>query len=72
MIETINKICAQLPEGWIIELCMTHGEVQEGRGAFVNLVDSQGRYPNLPDSSGKTIVEQLESALVVAKEKART
>lgn len=63
MIETINKICAQLPPGWEINLDMQHGE------AFVTLIDPNGKYPALPDPSftDKTIVEQLEDALLVAK-----
>lgn len=65
--ETIKKICEQLPEGWTIKLCMSHGEVQEGGGLSVDLIDPQGKYPSLPDASGKTIVEQLNDALLIAK-----
>ena len=67
MIETINRICAQLQPGWMIELCMTHGEVQDGGGPTVELVDPENRLLNLPDPSDKTIIEQLNDALCVAK-----
>ena len=67
MIEIINKICSQLPPGWIIELCLTQSESRGGEGPYVNLVNPHGEYPSLPDSSGKTIVDQLEDALAVVK-----
>lgn len=66
MLETINKICAQLPPGWSVELCMANDDVHDG--AWVRLIDLKGKYPpNLPDSAGKTIIEQLNDALCVAK-----
>jgi hypothetical protein len=61
MEETINKICVQLPPGWTIELSI------EKDTAWVNLVDPLGECPELPDSSDKTIIEQLNDALCVAK-----
>lgn len=65
MIETINRICAQLPLGWSIELCMANDESHDR--AWVRLIDSRGKHLSLPNSSDKTIVEQLNDALCVAK-----
>lgn len=66
MIETINKICEQLPEGWFIKLFL------DSTGAWVDLVAPDGKYPSLPDVSGKTIIGQLEDALCVAIKKENT
>ena len=60
MIETVNKICAQLPEGWLISLEMESG------AAWVDLY-KDGGIVDLPDPSDKTIIEQLNDALCVAK-----
>ncbi len=59
MIETINKICGHLPEGYIISLNLENGS------AWVELLDSNGNYV-LPDTTDKTIIEQLNDALCVA------
>ncbi len=67
MIETIDKICKQLPPEWEISLSMTSGKVKDGHGLSVDLIDPQGRYLSLPDASGKTIEEQLLDALYAAK-----
>lgn len=61
MIETVNRICAQLPPGWTIELCMTHPDYD---GVCVNLINPHGGFLDLPDTSDKTIVEQLDEMLV--------
>lgn len=66
MEEIVNRICAQLPPGWTIALCMSN----EG-GFWVDLIDPRGRYPSLPDISDKTMLEQLNDALCMAKEKVR-
>jgi hypothetical protein len=67
MIEIVNKICAQLPPGWRIELCMAPGDEFKNRAWWITLIDPQGWYASLPDARGKTIVEQLEDTLLVAK-----
>lgn len=59
MIETVNKICAQLPERWVISLCMENG------AAWVEMTYKE-RSCKLPDPTDKTIIEQLNDALCVA------
>lgn len=61
MEDVINKICGHLPEGLEIQLCMENG------AAFVTLLDrGNGSHIKLPDSTDKTIVEQLNDAMCVA------
>ena len=60
MEQIINKTCSQLPLGWTITLEM------EKDSAWVDLIGPLGECPDLPDSSGKTIVEQLNEALCIA------
>ena len=63
MIETINKICEWLPKGWEINLIM-----KKGGPAEIKLIGPDGRYTKpLPSSTGKTIVEQLNDAVCVAR-----
>lgn len=61
MIETINKICEWLPKGWEIALLMEKG------AAWVELADSDGRNISLADTADKTIDEQLNDAVCVAR-----
>lgn len=59
MLEIINKICADLPYHWEINLKMESG------AATVVLVYA-GREVDLPDTADKTLTEQLNDALCVA------
>ena len=56
----INKICEDIPEGWEINLSIERGLV------FVTLFSSDPVDYELPDSFGKTLIEQLKNALSVA------
>jgi len=58
--ETINRICQQLPKGFVISLFMEKGV------AYVELSNGKNHIP-LPDSTDKDILEQLNDALYVAK-----
>ena len=60
MIEIVNKICNQLPEGWLISLEMESG------AAWVDLYEGSG-IVELPDPTDKTIIEQLNDALCMSK-----
>lgn len=57
--EIAEKVCKNVPHGFIISLCMENG------CAWVEL-DKLGRHIPLPDSADKTLVEQLNDALCVA------
>ena len=61
MIEIVNRICSQLPSGWIITLEM------EKDSAWIDLEGPLGEYSSWQDLTDKTIVEQLEDALCMAK-----
>ena len=56
----VNIVCGHLPIGCVVTLEMEHGS------ADVNLIDTNGDYVNLPDTTDKTIIEQLNDALLVA------
>lgn len=56
----IETICVHLPPGWVIGLYMEAG------AAWVSLSDPVGNIPKLPDSTDKTLTEQLNDALCVA------
>ena len=56
----INKICKHLKCGFEIKLCMEDG------AAWVELYNINDEQVNLPDSTDKTIIEQLNDALCVA------
>ena len=61
MKDVIEKICGQLPDGFEIQLYMEKG------AACVTLTDGDGRYRNLPDTTDKTLADQLAEALFVAE-----
>jgi hypothetical protein len=56
-----ERVCKNLPDGFEIQLCMENGS------AWVALNDQDGRYRPLPDAADKTLIEQLNDALCVAK-----
>jgi len=60
MEDIINKICQQIPAGYVISLNMENG------AAWVSLVNTNDDDIELPDSTDKTIIEQLNDALCVA------
>ena len=60
LFEIVNKICGHLQEHHIISLDMENGY------AGVSLTDTEGNYIELPDSTDKTLIEQLNDALCVA------
>ena len=57
--EVINKICGQLPEGFMINLCMENG------AAWVELITPSGITKDI-DGGCQTIIEQLNYALCIA------
>lgn len=59
MEETINKICGQLPEGFIVNIGMENG------AAWVELITPEGLIRDI-DGGGQTITEQLNEALCMA------
>lgn len=59
MKEIINKICGQLPEGFMLNLCMENG------AAWVELINPSGVMVNL-DGFGETLEDQLNEALCIA------
>ena len=56
----VDIICGHLPTGWTVALEMEKGS------ATVNAVDDFGNFATLPDTADKTIIEQLNDALLVA------
>jgi hypothetical protein len=54
---TINKVCRDLPNGYIIKLGMENGS------AWVELYDDQNREIELPDSTDKNLQFELSDAL---------
>jgi hypothetical protein len=59
MEEIINKICGQLPEGFMINLGMENG------AAWVELIQPSGMTIDI-DGGDSTITEQLNEALCMA------
>ena len=55
-----NAVCMHIPPGYVISLCMEEG------AAFVQLGKDGVGFINLPDSTDKTLLEQLNDALCVA------
>ncbi len=55
--EVTNKVCQHIPEEMILSLCMENG------AAWVELVDRDGDSLSLPESSDKSLSEQIEDAL---------
>jgi hypothetical protein len=55
-----NCVSGHLPEGWELSLCIENGS------ACISLKDNKGRWPSLPDSSDKTLMEQINDAVCVA------
>ena len=60
--DAANKVCANLPDGCVVALCMEEG------AAWVELFDPQGDRRLLPDSADKTLIEQLNDAVDMANE----
>ena len=60
MEELINKICQHIPIGHVISLHMENG------ATWVSLVNTNDDDIELPDSTDKTIIEELNDALCVA------
>ena len=63
--DVANKVCANMPEGCAVLLCMEEGS------ANVELYDLQGDRRLLPDSADKTLIEQLNDAVDMAQQKGR-
>jgi hypothetical protein len=56
----IEDVCRAIPDDMMINICMENG------AAFVTLGCDHVGYIELPDSSDKSLVEQLDDALCVA------
>jgi hypothetical protein len=56
-----NRVCQHLPDGWELRLCMDHG------AAWVELSDMNGDEWVLPDAADKTLEQQVNDALCVAR-----
>ncbi|KKM77789.1 hypothetical protein LCGC14_1366430 [marine sediment metagenome] len=61
MEEIINKVCRHLPVNYTVALFMENGS------AYVELIDPLCGKIELPDTADKTLTEQLNDALCVAK-----
>ena len=59
----IEDACRVLPEGFTISICMEEG------AAFVTLGCDFSGYIKLPDSTDKTLAEQIDDAINVALSK---
>ena len=57
-----NRVCQHLPKGWELRLCMESG------AAWVSLIDEDGDEIELPDSADKSLAQQVNDALCVARE----
>jgi hypothetical protein len=55
-----NAVCKHTPPGYVISLCIEDGS------AWVDLGKDNEGFLKLPDSSDKTLLEQLNDALCVA------
>ncbi len=55
--DVANKVSKDIPEGWIISL-----QIEKG-AAWVECCDPDGRRVPLPDSTDKSLREQLYDAL---------
>jgi hypothetical protein len=55
-----NAVSAHTPPGFVIGLNIEHG------AAWVELWGGGAGYADLPDSAGKTLLEQLNDALCIA------
>jgi hypothetical protein len=56
-----NKVCQHLPEGWQLNLCMERG------AAWVQLSNQDGDDVSLPDAADKSLEQQVNDALCVAR-----
>lgn len=59
--DTVNKVCKDLPTGYIIKLGMENGS------AWIECYDYDGNEIELPDSTDKSLQAELNDALVEAK-----
>lgn len=57
-----NKVCGELPEGWVISLCMENG------AAWVEAIKPSGYTIDI-DRGDMSMVEQIDEALRVADER---
>jgi hypothetical protein len=62
VLEMVNHVCQYIPKGWELRLCMENG------AAWVSLIDEDGYEMELPDSADKTLEQQVNDALCVARE----
>ena len=65
LLNSINKVCKEIPKNYIIKLCMENGS------AWVEAFDwsNEHRYSevyclSLPDSTDKNLQEELNDALI--------
>lgn len=56
-----NQVCQHLPEGWQLDLCMERG------AAWVQLSNPDGYGVSLPDAAEKSLEQQVNDALCVAR-----
>jgi len=56
-----NNVCQQLPEGWQLNMCMERG------AAWVQLSNPDGNDVILPDAADKSLEQQVNDALCVAR-----
>lgn len=59
--KTAEAICKHIPKGWIISFNMEQG------AAWVELLDHLNNPQELPDTADKSLTEQLNDAICVAK-----
>ena len=59
--EMVNAICKHIPHGYIVGL-----EMENGSAVVYLLTEPYGDYVDLPDAADKTIIEQLNDALLAA------
>lgn len=57
-----NRVCQHLPDGWQLDLCMERG------AAWVQLSNPAGDGVSLPDAGDKSLEQQVNDALCVARE----
>lgn len=55
-----NRVCRDLPDGYQLRIVMEQGS------AWVELIDADGNYVDLPDESCKSIDERVNDAVCVA------
>jgi hypothetical protein len=58
--QLFNLVCRDLPDGYEMQICLENG------AAYVTMTDSNGNHVCLPDSTDKSIHEEIMCALNVA------